>query len=80
MEYFILFENEDLKNLEFSSNLLGEVSFGIFWAGEGLNALLQISEKTPEKLTNVKIINAKGTEYTIEEFLDLLKSLQIRVN
>ena len=72
-------KGEDPNNINFSTNLLGEKSFNVFWASDGLKALMEM-RKTPEMLDDVEIINAKGNKLTIEEFLDLLKILEVRVN
>ena len=80
MEYFILMDGEDPKNVSYSSNLLGESSFGVFYAEDGLKSLMQISKEYPDKLLNVKIIDSKGATYSIEDFLNILERHQIRIN
>lgn len=79
MEYYVLLPGDKIENLEFDVNRLGEKSFNVFWAGEGLHALMNLSKKFPERLEEVRIIDSKSTEYTVEEFLKVIDRLQIRV-
>jgi len=61
-------------------NTLGEDNgFGVFWAGSGLKALMRIVSTTPEILTDVSIIDASSTSYTVEQFLTRIDKLQIRI-
>jgi len=67
---------EDTLN---EANLLGESSFGTFWAGTALKTLMTVVDKDPELLPLMKI----GTDmskrlFTIEEFLTTISKLQIR--
>jgi len=79
MEYFILLPGDKIENLEFSPNRLGEKSFNVFWADDGLRALMNISKKSPERLEEVRIIDSKTNEYTVEDFLKMIDRLEIRV-
>ena len=42
MTYFILHKHESKENLMFSSNILGEESFGKFYWDDGYTAMLNI--------------------------------------
>ena len=77
MTYYILLnENEDL----WDENILGEESFGKFYTGNGFIALNNMIQKEPEALGDVKIIDEKGSKYSITEFLDTIKKLKIMLD
>ena len=77
MTYYILLnENEDL----WDENILGEESFGKFYTGNGFIALNNMIQKEPEALGDVKIIDEKGSSYSITEFLDTIKKLKIMLD
>ena len=59
---------------------MGEVSFGKFYSYGGLTMLqnfLSICEQKPKLLSQVKIKNDKGKEYTTEEFITMLSDLEV---
>ncbi len=59
---------------------MGEVSFGKFYSYGGLTMLqnfLSVCEKKPKLLSQIKIKNDKGTDYTAEEFVLLLSDLEV---
>ena len=65
----------------FESNELGEdTGFGTFWAASGLKKLMFMVDKSPELLEIVQIKTDKGKTITIEEFLDSIKRLKVRIN
>jgi len=70
---------DSVEDLVYDSNRLGEKSFNIFWASEGLKALMNLSKKNPELLDEVKIIDSKSNEYTVDQFLKIIDRLEIRV-
>ena len=78
MQYFINILED--KNQDFSKEiyLLGEQSFKVFWAGSAFNKLEKMVVKHPEFLDGVNVLDDKGTTYSVEEFLDKIKKLQIR--
>ncbi len=78
MQYFINILED--KNQDFSREiyLLGEQSFKVFWAGSAFNKLEKMVVKHPEFLDGVNVLDDKGTTYSVEEFLDKIKKLQIR--
>ena len=77
MMYYILLKNDDIKNPNFSPNVLGEVSFKNFWAEDGFQALQQMIQKYPDNLDEVVIKDQKNKSYSIEQFLDKLNGLRI---
>ena len=64
----------------FESNLLGEVSFKVFWAAQGLNALMKMVDRQPEMLEVVTIKTEKGESISVEQFLERIQNLQVRSN
>jgi uncharacterized protein (AIM24 family) len=68
---------EDALN---EANLIGEESFGTFWAGSGLGTLMEIVYKEPEVLTIVQIKTDKGKTLTVEQFLSMIYKLKVKFN
>ena len=81
MQKFILMEGEPHTNCMNETNLLGEASFGVFWAGSGLQALMNIVENHPDYIIGkkVNIVTEKGESMTVEEFLKDIDKLKVRI-
>jgi len=78
MQYFInILEDKD-QDFTKEIYLIGEQSFKVFWAGTAFEKLQKMVVKHPEFLDGVSVLDDKGTTYSVEEFLDKIKSLQIR--
>ena len=77
MVYYILGKNEDKENLMFSTNILGEESFGSFYPEQGFIALHNIIHTKPEKINDFSIIDERGKKYSVTEFLDVVEKLKI---
>ncbi len=77
MMYYILLKNDDIKNPNFSPNVLGEVSFKNFWTDDGFKALQQMIQKYPDNLEEVVIKDQNNKSYSVEQFLDKLNGLRI---
>ncbi len=77
MMYYILLKDDDVKNPNFSPNVLGEVLFKNFWAEDGFQALQQMIQKYPDNLDEVVIKDQNNKSYSIEQFLDKLNGLRI---
>ncbi len=75
MEYFLIHKDQPSEYL-----LIGTDSLGSFWPDQGLQALMNIVEKTPEKLISVEIKTSGGKILSISEFLENIKNLRMRVN
>jgi len=75
MEYFLIHKDQPSDYL-----LIGTKSFDSFWPDQGLQALMNIVDKTPEQLTNVNIKTSTNETLTIAEFLDSIKKLRVRSN
>ena len=73
MEYFLIHKDQPLDYL-----LIGTDSLGSFWPDQGLQALMNIVDKAPEKLIEVEIKTSNNTVLTISEFLDSIKNLRVR--
>ena len=77
MTYYLLLEGDSEKDVYFDSNVLGEESFGTFYAGQGLVALNNIVNQRPELLETIKILDDYKKSYTLTEFFDLLSKLKV---
>jgi len=78
LTYYILGKNESKENLMFSSNILGEESFGYFYWEDGYTALLNIINSGDQDIENFTLLDEKGVTYTIEEFTDVVTQLKMR--
>tara|TARA_R110000851_G_scaffold253984_2_gene406469 strand:+ start:450 stop:686 length:237 start_codon:yes stop_codon:yes gene_type:complete len=75
-------EGESVENCINDTNLLGEDNgFGVFWAGTGLKALMNIVENHEDYILGkaVNIISDKGQDLSVEEFLKAIDKLKIRI-
>ena len=75
MEYLLVHKDQPNEYL-----LIGTKSFDSFWPDQGLQALMNIVEKTPEKLVEIEIKTSSNEVLTISEFLDKIKKLRVRTN
>ncbi len=80
MRYFILLPDDTEQDVDFSTNILGEVSFKNFWADDGFEILVRMVNKYPDTLSEIKIKDDKNKTYTVEEFLDKIKNLKVITN
>lgn len=78
MTYFILGKNESKENLMFSSNILGDESFGYFYWEDGYTSLLNIINSDTHSIEEFILLDEKGVTYTIEEFTDVVTNLKMR--
>ena len=80
MKYYILYPNNTEADTINDVNQLGdENGFGVFWANTGFNILLNAVDQNHEVLSHLKIKDERGKGYSIEEFLDKIKKLKVRV-
>lgn len=75
MEYFLVHKDQPSEYL-----LIGTDSLGSFWPDQGLQALMNIVDKTPEQLVNVEIKTSSNEIISVSEFLDRIKKLRVRAN
>lgn len=78
MTYFIIHKEEPLENLMYSSNILGEESFGNFYWEDGYHAMLNIINSGEQKIEDYIIMDDKGTKYTLEEFTNIVTNLKMQ--
>ena len=77
MTYYLLLEGDSEKDVYFGSNVLGEESFGTFYAGQGMIALTNIVNKKPELIESIKILDETKKSYTLTKFFDILSKLKV---
>ena len=75
MEYFLIHKVQPSDYL-----LIGTDSLGSFWPDQGLQALMNIVDKTPDELVNVEIKTGSNEVISVSEFLDRIKKLRVRSN
>jgi hypothetical protein len=80
MRYYILYpgntENDTINDI----NQLGDDNgFGVFWANRGLNVLMNAIDQEHSITEELVIKDERAKKYSIEEFLDKIKSLKVRV-
>ena len=70
MRYFILLPGDTEESVDFSTNILGEVSFKNFWADQGFGILIRLVEKYPDTLEEVVIKDEQSKLDGIKTKLD----------
>tara|TARA_B100000900_G_scaffold402130_1_gene407644 strand:- start:261 stop:506 length:246 start_codon:yes stop_codon:yes gene_type:complete len=80
MRYFILLPEDSEEDVDYSTNILGEVSFKNFWTEEGFEILIRLVEKYPDTLEQVTIKDEQNKNYSVEQFLDKIKNLKVIKN
>lgn len=80
MQYFLMMPGDTEETAIYDSNLLGESSFKVFWAGQGLGILMKMVESQPELLEHITIRTDKNQTLTVTDFLDEIKGYQVRIN
>ena len=80
MRYYILYPDNTEADTVNDINQLGDDNgFGVFWANRGFNVLMNAVNKNHDILNNLTIITEKGIGLTVEEFLDKIKKLKVRI-
>jgi len=75
-------DGEPIENCINDTNLLGEDNgFGVFWAGSGLKALMNIVENHEDYIIgkSINIITDKGMALSVEDFLKSIEKLKVRI-
>ena len=75
MDYFLVHKDEQDSYLIIGT----DNGFGVFWADQGLKALMNIVETDPDKLTTTQIKTDKGEIITVGDFLERIEKLKVRV-
>ena len=78
--YYILLSDDGPEELMYDSNILGEESFGKFYANTGMKSLHAILNNYPELITEIDIVTDTGVKFTITEFMDRLETLMVLCN
>ena len=78
-EFYIFLPDDDPKDI-YDINILGNESFGTFYAERGMQTLERIIEQSPTNLKDVTIVTDMGTKYTLTEFFDHLAKLKVLFN
>jgi len=80
MIYYLLMPGDTEQDALNEANLLGEESFGVFWAGTGLKTLMNIVDKEPELLPLIQIKSDMSAKVlSIEDFLTNIQKLKIKI-
>ena len=80
MQFFLLMPGDSEEDTLNEANLLGESSFGNFWAGTALKTLMNVVDKDPELLPLMKIRTDMSNKiFSIEEFLTVIQKHKIRM-
>ena len=79
MQYYILLPGDTEADAMLDTNLLGESSFGTFYAGLGLKALMTMVDRNPELLKTVTIKTDTNQTLTVEGFLTQIQNLKVKM-
>lgn len=75
MEYLLLHKDETESYLTIGT----DNGFGVFWADQGLKALMNIVEKDPDRLSTLVIKTDRNETLTVGEFLERIEKLKVRI-
>ena len=75
MDYFLVHNDQNNAYLTIGT----DNGFGVFWADQGLRALMNIVDKEPEKLTKVQIKPDQNHTLNVSEFLEKIDKLKVRI-
>jgi len=75
MEYFLIHKDQPSEYL-----LIGTDSMGSFWPDQGLQALMNVVDKSPEQLVDIEIKTGGNEVISIAEFLERIIKLRVRSN
>lgn len=79
MQFYLLMPGDTEQDTLNEANLLGETSFGVFWAGSAMDVLLKVMDEHPELLVDIRIATDMSKRlFNIEEFLTTIHGHQIR--
>ena len=80
MRYYILYpDNTEADTINDINQLGDDNGFGVFWARRGLNVLMNAIDQQHSITEHLIIKDEKAKSYSIEEFLDKIKLLKVRV-
>ena len=79
MQLYLLMPNDSEQDTLNEANLLGETSFGVFWAGSALATLMRVIDEEPDLLPLITIATDMSKKlFTIEEFLTIISKHKVR--
>jgi hypothetical protein len=80
MNYYILDPGDTSDDVIKDTNQLGEDNgFGVFWAGSGYRILSKLINEQHDIVKHFSIMTDRGKHITVEEFLDKISKLKIRI-
>lgn len=80
MRYYILYpDNTEADTINDINQLGDDNGFGVFWANRGFNVLLEAVKQEHEIVEHFTIITDQGKKISVEEFLDKIKKLKVRI-
>ena len=75
MEYLLLHKEETDSYLTIGR----DNGVGVFWADQGLKALMNIVENSPDRLSTLVIKTDKNETLSVGEFLERIEKLKVRI-
>ena len=78
--YYIMLPDDGNDELLYETNILGDESFGTFYANSGMKSLHEIVNNHPEMLPDTTITDQAGKKFTVTEFIDKLNGWKLRFN
>ena len=78
MTYYLLLDGDTEKEAYFSSNILGDESFGVFYPEQGMDVLMKLANNKSKVLEHIRIKDEVGKSYTLEDFISIIDKLKIK--
>ena len=75
MDYYLIDKSQPEARLLIRT----DNGFGVFWADQGLSALMNDVDKEPHKLTEMQIKTDMNQSLNITQFLEKIEKLKVRV-
>lgn len=80
MRYYILYPGDTTESVINDINQLGEDNgFGVFWASTGFKILEKAVNQNSVYVEQFKIITDRNKTISVEEFLDKISKLKVRI-
>ena len=80
MNYYILLPGDTPADVIKDTKQLGEDNgFGVFWAGTGFRILQKAIDEQHDIINHFSIVNDRGKYMTVEEFLNAISKLKVRI-
>lgn len=80
MQYFLMFPGDKEEDALNEANLVGESSFGKFWAGQGLKTVMKIVNGDVDYLDVMTIISDDRRYLSIGDFFEEIRNLKVYYN